>query len=671
MNHETTPFISAEQNLVEMSIKVIVLSVILSAVLAIANSYLALKIGILTSASIPAAVISMGILRFFKNANILENNLVQTAASAGEAVAGGIVYTIPALIIIGYWHHFDYFTNFFIALAGGVLGVLFCIPLRRVLVHEKTLLFPEGRAIAEVLKISSTKLLGLKEIFLGGSIAALIELMQTGFKLIANSWQVWFSNEKFLFGYGVGFSPAMIGAGYLIGFRLGLSIFIGSILGWLIAVPAVSAFYPVLNTTSSSTDLVMTLWSQKIRYIGIGAMLIAGIATFLSLLKPFYLSLKTSFQAMKISRNHFYQLPRTDRDLPIHYVFSLIIVLALALGYFFYTYFPISSLNLSAGWNGTVIIGSLLYILFIGFIFSAITGYFSGMVGVSATPGSAIIIAGMLMAALVLFSLLKHLSGVLTHEQVLAAEAITIIIGSVITGAAAIANDNMQDLKVGQILGATPWKQQLMLLLGVIISALVIPPIMQILFDVYGIAGVFPRPGMDPAQTLAAPPAALMAAITQTVFQQNLPWLMVGIGAFIILIFIGINKILRRKDHFAISILGVAIGIYLPLASSIPLCIGGAMAFISQRRLPQKLEGESVYQKHRGILLACGLVAGAALMDVILAVPFAFARNPDILSLAPSHWSTQAALLAVLVTILLGAWFYRLVAIQKSKAQLG
>lgn len=264
-----TPFIAANKKVAELTLRVIILAIILTVLLAMSNAYLALKLGILTSASIPAAIISMGILRFFKNSTILENNAVQTAASAGEAVAGGIVYTIPALIIIGFWNHFDYVTNFFIAVCGGILGVLFSIPLRRILVNDQSLKFPEGRAIAEVLKSSADKV-GIKDIFLGGLVGGVLELLQVGFKVIASSWNYWFVVKRSLFGLGAGFSATMIGAGYLVGHDMAISIFLGAVISWLIALPITSQFYPDFLNQYPAEQATTLLWNSEMRYLGIG-----------------------------------------------------------------------------------------------------------------------------------------------------------------------------------------------------------------------------------------------------------------------------------------------------------------------------------------------------------------------------------------------------------------
>lgn len=658
---KTIPFIAADKNIAELTFRSVVLAIILTMLLALSNAYLALKLGILTSASIPAAIISMGILRFFKNATILENNAVQTAASAGEAVAGGIVYTIPALIIIQYWNGFDYITNFFIAACGGILGVLFSIPLRRVLVNEPILKFPEGRAIAEVLKSSAEKV-GVRDIFLGGAVGGILELFQTGFKIIANNWSYWFVAKRSLFGFGAGFSATMIGAGYLVGHEMALSIFLGAIISWLIAMPIVSHFYPELLAHYSANKAAILLWNSEMRYLGIGAMLFAGTWTFLKLIKPLAKSMRVSFHAFMAKSGSDVQLPRTDRDIPMPYILIGITLMAAVMFLFFQFIFPLEDVGFDGDFGPTLVFGAVLYILVIGFLFSVITGYFSGMVGVTASPGSSVVIAGMLFAAWILLTMINQMLPLpLSNGQIRAAEAITIIIGSVVTGIAAIANDNTQDLKVGQLVGATPWKQQVMLLLGVVISSLVIPPVMQLLFNVYGIAGVMPHEGMDASQSLPAPTAALMAAITEAVFRNTLPWTMMFIGAAIILAIIVFNYLFKFERYIRLSILGVAIGMYLPIASSFPLFLGGMIAMAVQWRLNKKniADEEKRQRKQKGVLIACGLVAGSALIDVLLAIPFSVFHTPDALSLVGTGWRNYGVILGVLSTLALAGWIGR------------
>ena len=658
MKQLSEPLISPDIKLPELTWGVVGLSIVLSIILAMSNAYLALKVGILASASIPAAIVSMGVLRFFSNANILQNNLVETAASAGEAVAGGIVYTVPALILIHFWQGFEYWENFLIAILGGLLGVLFSVPLRRVLVTEKRLHFPEGRAIAEVLLAGHEQLGAFRLIVLGGLAGALLEFLQSGLKVIADAINSWHVLGRAVVGGGCGFSATMIGVGYIIGFQMGMSLFIGALIGWFFGVPWFSSQLPGLPEAISATDIAMELYAEKIRYVGVGAMLIAGAWTVLTLIKPFFVSIVEGFKAVrgyKLSGN----IPRTEQDIPFIYLLLGILLLMLAMYFFFRNEFPINALGLPGQLQPAILISALLYILLFGFIFCAITGYFSGLVGVTASPGSAIIIAGLLLAAILLQVLLSNyeLNTILESKQ--AAAAITIFLGAIITGAAAIANDNIQDLKVGHIVGSTPWKQQLMLMLGVVTSAAVIPLVMQLLFDVYGVGDVLPRSGMDPHEALPAPPAALMAAVVQGVFDYALPWSLVLLGGGVVISFILVNCCLPKT--MKLSILGIAMGIYLPLTTSMPLFLGSAMAFFCNATLRRR--GFSYLQimarRHNGILLACGLVAGAALMSVLLAIPFALLGGPDSLKILLPYWQPVGNVLGFATVLGLGVWFYR------------
>lgn len=643
------------QALTELTWRCVILSVLLTMLLAMSNAYLALKLGILTSASIPAAIISMGVLRLFKNASVLEHNAVQTAASAGGAVAGGIVYTIPALIIIGYWHHFDYVTNVLIAASGGILGVLFSIPLRRILVNDSHLAFPEGKAIAAVLESSSEKV-GVIDIVYGSVVGGLLELSQTGLKFLASGWTWWFSIKRHILCLGLGFSATMIGAGYLVGFDMACSIGLGALIAWLLALPALSVVYPEFLLHASPTVAGTALWNQELRYLGIGAMLFAGIWTLMTLLKPLIGSMRSSLRInLKTT-----QRAATDKDLPLFVLVAGIIVMTVIVLFLLKDLLPISQMGFEPS-SGVWIVGSVVaYIVIMGFVFSVITAYFSGMVGVTASPGSSVVIAGILFAAWMLLSAMTSMLPLpLTAQQIAAAQAVVIVIASIVTGIAAIANDNSQDLKVGQIVGATPWKQQLMLLLGVVVSAMVIPPVMQMMFDVYGIAGVMPHPGMDISQSLPAPTAAMLATIAGAVFSHGLPWGVMSSGAVVILILIVLQKLFKLERWLHLSLLGVAIGMYLPITSSVALFVGGMIAKLAERRLntlsldPMKI----VVRKQTGTRIACGLVAGSALVDVFLAIPFSLQHSPDAWRIVSEAWEQgMGVILSLIGMIILGIW---------------
>ncbi|MEN9449770.1 MAG: hypothetical protein RJA83_384 [Pseudomonadota bacterium] len=647
----------------DISLRVIVLGIFLAILLAASSTYLALKVGILPSASIPAAILAMAILRLFHNGNIFEANLIQTAASAGEAVAGGIVFTIPALVIIGYWHYFPYFANCAIALLGGLLGILFSIPLRKILINTPQLYFPEARAISEVLKLSQKQTFHINKMLVGTSLGAGLEFAQTGLKVLAASTEKWMVfGQSTIMGFGLGFAPALIGVGYLIGWNVGLSLLLGAFIAWGITLPLLSYFVPVGKTFILAKSL--TVYAGDIHYIGLGAMLAAGLWTLLNLLQPFYLSLRLSvqglFQTQKI-------LSPTDQDIPLNYLLAGLALVIVSIYFLFNYLLPIHSLMFAL--PQLFIIGAVVYVLIIGFVFAALCGYFSGLVGVTASPGSAIVISGLLFMALILRALL-FFKGHALHSQLLNAAAMTIIIGAVVAGTACIANDNIQDLKVGHLIGATPWQQQLMLILGVVIAALVIPYVMQLLFNVYGLTSVLPHAGMDPQQTLSAPPAAMMAGLTQGVFNHDLPWIMLGIGATIMLILILVNTLTKIN----ISLLGVGMGIYLPLSSSTPLFIGSLFAytvkFFLQKKMNKDTASQPNFQQHDAVLLSCGIVAGAALMDVILAIPLSITGNTRLFAIFPMGWQALASLLSFLSLLVIAASFYWAISSKKITPRL-
>lgn len=582
----------------EITFRVIILSIVLTTILAASNAYLALKLGILTSTSIPAAILSMGLLRKCKNASILEHNAIQTAASAGEAVAGGIVYTIPALVMLGYWDHFDYWTNFMIAFLSGSLGVFFSIPLRRLLVHDQTLRFPEAQAIASLL-LSKSDVNKLRTLVHGGAIGAVVTFLQTGVHLIAVEWKTWFIARGALFHIGIGFSPTMIGAGFLIGYDMVLSMALGAILSWFIAFPLTSVQFPALLQNTNLADAASFLFSHQLRYLGIGAMLTAGFITLIMILRPLINNIRIGLLERKQRGASSKQ--RQEKDIPLVIIFGSVVLMTLAIGWLFWMLFPTLL-------TGLPLVCILLYLVIIGFIFSIVTAYFSGMVGVSASPGSAIVIAGILFSALLLTTLIPdHGEKQWMHTL----EAMTIVMGSILTGIAAIANDNSQDLKVGQLVGATPWKQECMLLLGVGISSLIIPSVMQVLFQAYGIGEVLPHPGMDPHKALPAPTAAMMMGLAEAFFREGLAWTMMLIGGSII----GVCLLLRKP--LKLSLLGVAIGMYLPLTTTVPLWIGGFAGYLIEKRAKKN----SQKLKQLGAMIACGLIVGSTLMEVVLAIP--------------------------------------------------
>lgn len=657
---DNSPFIPASQSLPELTLKAIILSIILVVLLAAANAYLGLKIGITVSASIPAAVISMGILRLFREYNILENNIVQTAASAGEAIVSGISFVLPALILVHYWHHFNYWETLMISLIGGTLGVFFSIPLRRVLLPHKELRFPEGTAIGQVLKASMAGKANLQYLLKGSLVGGLISLSQAGFQIISGTIEYWqIVANRFVYGLTIGFDPALMAAGYIVGPSVAASTLLGVLLGWILGVPLLSAYFGI--STPDASAAAMDIWKNHIRYIGVGTMLVGGFWTLFILLKPILEGLQTSFQTVKTLRTTGRaSIPRTERDIPINYIGWGILLLCIPLGLFLYHYASDPALNFSLTLQLTTVVIGLLFIIFGGFLFCALGGYFAGLFGSTNSPTSALSLAALFLMSLIILALWgPHLNFSANSQQTLAAIAFVIVVSSIL-GAGSITNETIQDLKAGQIVGATPWKQQFMLIVGVIVSAFLVPWVLELLFQAYGIGGVFPRPGMDPAHMLAAPQAGMMAALVQAAFTSQLPWTMLGIGGTIAVIAIITDRILRLYNN-GLSVLAVGFGIYLPLDATFPFVIGGITAYIVNKSLHKKYSGQKenlVERQQIGLTLACGIVAGASLMGVVLAIPFAIEQTTDALKLVSDRLLPLTNLLAPIVAILLLGWIY-------------
>ncbi|MCG8469311.1 MAG: oligopeptide transporter, OPT family, partial [Gemmatimonadetes bacterium] len=503
-------YVPASQTLPEITGKAIVLGILLSAVLAGANAYLGLKVGLTVSASIPAAVISMAILRMFREHNILENNIVQTAASAGESLAAGVIFTFPALILLRHWAGFPFLPTMGIALCGGILGVLFTIPLRRALIIEADLRFPEGVATAEVLKAGAEGGSGAKLIALGGIAAATLKLCQTGLKVAAGSVEGALTAGRSVFGFGTDLSPALLGVGYIVGPLVGALILAGGLISWLFGIP----IYMAVADPATVADIVdgadgygaaQAIWSARIRFMGVGAMVVGGVWALVSLLGPIRDGIRSSLEAVRAARSPDggADIPRTERDTPINVVGIGTIALAIPILAVFMLVVDRSELGITPGlYWGALALGTVFAIT-AGFLFASVAGYMAGLVGSSNNPISGVTIATILTISLILYMLFgSQIDFTVSGPQALSAAATAILVGGVVACAAAIAGDNMQDLKAGRIVGATPFRQQIMQVIGVVAGALAIAPILGLLYEAYGLGGSFPREGMDPNEML-------------------------------------------------------------------------------------------------------------------------------------------------------------------------
>lgn len=670
MSQPTESLIPASTILPELTFKSVILAIILTLILAAANAFLGLKVGVTVSASIPAAVISLGVLRLFKKNSILESTMVQTAASAGEGLTAGLAFVVPAFLVLGFWTDFNYWETVVVGLIGGLLGVLYSIPIRRALINSPELRFPEGAAIGNVLKASvadDSADLGL--LIKGGIVGAAITLFQTGFRVCSDSAEYWWKIKETLFGIGFGFSPALIAAGYIVGMNVGVSMFVGVVVGWLIGVPVLTHIYgiPDLAHPMESAHL---LWTQHIRYMGVGTMLIGGLWTLICLMKPVLQSLKTSWISIRTARlGGEDALPRTERDIPLTTVIWLLVALMIPTFIFAYSLLNPTSIPISEPVRWIVSIFTILYILLVGFAFASISAYFAGLIGSTNSPGSGLNISVLLLLALILLAIFGidiDFLGKVTHAE-LSSAGYAVFITAIMSAAIVIANETIQDLKVGQIVGATPWKQQLMLMIGVCVSAMIIPLVLSLLYHAYGMGGVFPHPGMDIKQMLPAPQAGLIAAVATGTFTHQLPWDMIITGCIIAFFAIFIDEFLKPYN-LRLPVLAVGLGIYLPFSATVPVLFGGLVQFLVYRRLKKlrqlsedktEIDATIATRKHRGLTLACGLVAGSSLVGVVLAIPFAIKKSSDALSLVGPNFTPTADLLGIIVTVWLCMWMFR------------
>lgn len=665
-----SPFIPASRSIPEITFRSIIIGTILTIILAAANAYLGLKLGQTVSASIPAAIIAMSILRFCRNSNVLENTMIQTMASVGESLIAGITFIMPALIILHVWSGFPYWQTVGIALVGGILGVLFTIPLRRALLADKTLRYPEGVAISNVLKANAeSKTTDMKALTWGGIVGAVILFFQTGFQILTDTINFWVKTPSAVVGFQLGLSPALIASGYIVGINVAISFMVGITIGWLIGVPVLTLFYGMPDA-NSATQIAMSVWKLHIRYIGVGTMLVGGLWTLVSLFQPIVSSIRASLfslQQVKQSGKESTHI-RTERDIPINFVFWGVILLFIPL-VLLIAYELVPALQgMSATFHLLICVFASVYVLIGGFLFCSVSAYFAGLIGSSNTPVSGLLISALLILCLGILAIFSFAGGMAGKESF----GVLLAIGSsvVICVALAISNDTMQDLKVGQVVGATPWKQQLMLVMGVLISAFVVPPILDLLYNAYGIGGVFPRPGMNESQMLAAPQAGLMAAVAHGVYSQQLEWSMIIIGAILAIICIFIDTILQKTRGLRLPVLAVGLGIYLPMNATIPVVIGGLLSWIVEKRLrklhhsgknDEKTQKTIMLHRHRGLLLTCGLVAGASIMGVVLAIPFTLKQSSDALKIMPDQLQFMTGGLSLLTIALLCLWIYRTV----------
>ena len=632
----------------QLTVRAIVLSIVLATVLAAANSYLGLFAGMTVASAIPSAVVSMAVLRALGGGGILENNIVQTGGSAGTSLASGVIFTVPALVILGYWKDFDFWWVLAIAGLGGVLGVLFSVPLRRSLIVDQDLAFPEGKAAAEVLKTGENPAQGIKILgvaALGGGLTKLAA--GSGLRLIPDTASLAGHLGKALSYVGTNLSPALLGVGYIVGLNIGTVVLSGSVVSWNIVIPIYATFFLDNNvdlahavSTMDAADAAYTIWSRHIRYLGVGAMLVGGIWTLIKLRKSLLSGISSGLAASRASNG---PVPPSEQDLPMKWILVGIVAFTIPL-WILYQHIV-----------GSVLVSLPMTIIMIvaGFLFCSVSGYMAGLVGTSNNPVSGITIATILFAAVVLL--------VLMGPNATMGPVATVMIGAVVCCAACIAGDNLQDLEAGYIVGATPWKQQVMLAIGAIACALVMAPVLNLLAKAYGIGAPTP----EHPNPLLAPQATLIASVAKGLFGGSLPWSMIVTGGLIGIGNIVLDEILRiRGATFRVPVLAAAIGIYLPMDVTMPIFLGGLLAWFAERTL-RKRSGANTPTSHeeverltrKGMLFAAGMITGEALMGILMAIPIVAYGRADVMAL-PAAWQF-GQWLGVIVLAVLAILLYR------------
>ena len=595
----------------ELTLRGIMLGGLITLFFTAANVYLGLKAGLTFATSIPAAVISMAILRFFRNANILENNIVQTIASAAGTLSA-IIFVLPGLIMIGWWQNFPFWLTASVCAVGGILGVMFSVPLRRALVTGSDLPYPEGRAAAEVLKVGSSSEEGAAENRKGLNIILVNALVAAGFGLLAKMRLVTeevgktFTVGNSITGVSSGLSFALVAVGHLVGLSVGLAMLLGLILSWGVIMPWLTSG---LAGTGDAAEIAGTIFREKVRFIGAGVIGVAAVWTLLKIIGPITKGVTAALAASRkreVGGNA--SLALTERDIPIKIVGGVILASLIPIAFLLWIFVKDGVL---ADHLWTLVILTSLYVLFTGVVIASVCGYMAGLIGASNSPISGIGILAVLGASLLLVMVFGRGTA---PDQTEALIAFALFATAIVFGIATISNDNLQDLKTGQLVGATPWRQQVALIIGVIFGSLTIPPVLDLMNNAFGFQGA---PGAD-AASLAAPQAALISSLAQGVLGGNLPWHLLGLGAAIGIGIIIVDEILARSNsELRLPPLGAGMGMYLPMALTLPIVIGAVLGHFYNKWAERQADPEKA--ERMGVLMATGLIVGESLFGVLFA----------------------------------------------------
>ena len=640
----------------ELTIRGLILGILLTTVFTAANVYLGLRVGLTFASSIPAAVISMAILSAVKDSSILENNIVQTVASAAGTLSA-IIFVLPGLVIVGWWTGFPFWQSFLICVSGGILGVLFTIPLRRALVTTSDLPYPEGVAAAEVLKVGSgtrgeTKdetgesREGLTAVILGSVVSGGFAIL-TATRLIAGELTGFLRlGGGASTGYNIAWSLALLGAGHLVGLSVGMAMLVGQIISWVIAVPILTSMQPAAEGVSLA-DHTMTVWRTQVRFIGAGTIGVAAIYTLIRLTKPVVGGLVSTLAASRAATTG----DETDRDMSPGWILGLTVACLALAGWLAYAFAQSSVLAPHAV---TLTLIAVPFVLLVGFLIAGVCGYMAGLIGASNSPISGVGILSIVFCASVLV-----LAVAPTPDTQDALVAFALFVTAIIFACATISNDNLQDLKTGQLVGASPMRQQFALIVGVVAGAAVIAPVLNLLAKAYGFAGAA-NIGVVAPNPLPAPQATLISALARGVVGGQLEWGMIGIGALVGVGLIVLDTTLGAMKKLRIPPLAVGIGIYLPMSATFAVIIGAVLSHWYDGRA--KTAPNPARTERLGTLVASGLIVGESLWGVINAGLIVSLSNDAPLGLVPAEFAPGVwlgALGFIAAIVLLYGWMLK------------
>ena len=651
MSGNTAPAASGVR---ELTVRGVVIGGLITLVFTAANVYLGLKVGLTFATSIPAAVISMAILRSFRDHSVVENNIVQTIASAAGTLSA-IIFVLPGLVMIGWWTGFPYWETALVTALGGVLGVMYSIPLRRALVTGSDLPFPEGVAAAEVLRVGDSaegeeeNRRGLLVIVVGG-------LASAGFAALA-AMKIVAGNIERTFRVGSGgsmvsasLSLALIGVGHLVGITVGIAMIVGLVISFGVMLPLRTAGQ--IPADGDLGDIVSGIFTSDVRFVGAGAMAVAAVWTLAKIALPIARGVKEALAATR-ARDEGAEVPVQERDLSMRMVIGVTLASMLPIGLLLWLFVQDTPIAHHA--VGMVVV-SILFVLLIGLAVAGVCGYMAGLIGASNSPISGVGILIVIAAAL----LIKVVHGAQAPGQGNVLIAYTLFTAAVVFGVATISNDNLQDLKTGQLVGATPWKQQVALVIGVLFGSVIIPPVLQLLNTSFGFAGAPEATG----NALAAPQAALLSSLAKGVFGGDLDWGLLGLGAAIGAVVVVIDEVLglTTKNRVHLPPLAVGMGMYLPMGLTLIIPVGAVAGLLYDRWAAGTADPEST--RRLSTLAATGLIVGESLFGVVLAGIVAASGEEDPLAVVGSGFTTVSEALGALVfagmTLGLYLWVRRL-----------